>query len=129
MKRRDQQRALMGLGMLAGATLVGVYATNRRRTYQQLGAPPLINWDRVRRIAEQMNPETGATDTWHSSWAAYYTELVRRCEPLIAEEIGQDLPAPVQDIAAFSRAEWVDANIRNFQMLFEPLEDLHRNGF
>jgi coenzyme F420 biosynthesis associated uncharacterized protein len=129
MKRRDQQRALMGLGMLAGAALVGAYATKRRRIYTATGAPPLINWARVRRIAEQMNPETGATAEWHASWGAYYTALVRQCEPLIAEEIGQNLPQPVQEIAAFSRAEWVDANIRNFQMLFEPLEDLHRSGF
>ena len=119
----------MGLGMLAGAALVGAYAANRRRVYQATGAPPLINWERARRIARQMNPEMGATDAWHESWGAYYTALVRRCEPLIAAEIGQDLPQPVKEIAAFSRAEWVDANIRNFQMLFEPLEDLHRQGF
>jgi coenzyme F420 biosynthesis associated uncharacterized protein len=89
----------------------------------------MINWARARRIAVQMNPEEGATAEWHASWAAYYTDLVRRCEPLIAQEIGRDLPQPVQEIAAFSRAEWVDANIRNFQLLFTPLEDLHRSGF
>lgn len=127
--RRNQQRAMMGLGVLAGAALVGAYAANRRRVYTRTGAPPMIHWERVRRIAVQMNPETGATAEWHASWAAYYTDLVRRCEPLITEEMGQPLPQPVQEIAAFSRAEWVDANIRNFQILFAPLEDLHRASF
>jgi coenzyme F420 biosynthesis associated uncharacterized protein len=127
--RRNQQRASMGLGVLAGAALVGAYAANRRRVYTRTGAPPMIHWERARRIAVQMNPETGATAEWHASWAAYYTDLVRRCEPLIAEVMGQNLPQPVQEIAAFSRAEWVDANIRNFQLLFAPLEDLHRSSF
>ncbi len=127
--RRNQQRAIMGLGVLAGAALVGAYAANRRRVYTRTGAPPMIHWERARRIAVQMNPETGATAEWHASWAAYYTDLVRRCEPLITEVMGQPLPQPVQEIAAFSRAEWVDANIRNFQLLFAPLEDLHRSSF
>src|SRR5690349_20961182 len=126
MNRRNQQRAILGLGLLTGAALVSAYAANRRQTFRVSGPPTMINWARARRIAVQMNPEEGATAEWHASWASYYTDLVRRCEPLIAQEIGRDLPQPVQEIAAFSRAEWVDANIRNFQLLFAPLEDLHR---
>src|SRR5438045_871210 len=121
MKRKQQQQVVLGLGLLAGAALVGAYAGQRQRVYRAEGPPPLIDWRRARQIAVRMNPEAGATDEWHASWAAYYTALVRRCEPLIAAEIGRDLPQPVQEIAAFSRAEWVEANIRNFQLLFAPL--------
>ena len=130
MPNRNRQRAVVGLAAgLAGAALVGAYAANRRRVYRAAGAPPLIDWTRVRRGAVQMNPEPAPVAAWHASWAAYYAELVHRCEPLIAAEMGRSLPQPVQDIAAFTRAEWVDANIRNFQILFEPIEDMHRRGF
>ena len=88
----------------------------------------MLNWRRVRAIAQNMNPEPVLDAAWHEQWAAYYTDLVRRCEPLIAEEMGRALPQPVQNIAAFSRAEWVAANIVNFEQLFAPLERLHQDS-
>ena len=75
-----------------------------------------------------MNPEPALDAAWHAEWDRYYTGLVRRCEPLIAAEMGRELPEPVQNIAAFSRAEWVDANIVSFQKLFAPLERMHQDS-
>lgn len=126
MNRNNRQ--MIGLGVLTGVALGAVYAANRQRQYKASGVPGMINWRRVGTLARSMNPEPALDAAWHAQWQTYYTALVRRCEPLIAEEMGRALPQPVQNIAAFSRAEWVDANIRNFEQLFAPLERLHQDG-
>src|SRR5438105_13681707 len=105
---------MIGLGVLAGVALGAAYAANRQRQYGKSGVPSMINWRRVRTLALSMNREAELDGAWHERWEAYYSALVRRCEPLIAQEMGRTLPQPVQNIAAFSRAEWVDANILNF---------------
>jgi coenzyme F420 biosynthesis associated uncharacterized protein len=51
--------------------------------------------------------------------------MVARCYPVITEEIGRELPVPVDSIQAFTRNEWIDANIANFKLLFEPIEALY----
>jgi coenzyme F420 biosynthesis associated uncharacterized protein len=121
-------RQMIGLGVLAGVALGAAYAANRQRQYTKSGVPQMINWRRVRTLATSMNPEPALDAAWHARWETYYTALVRRCEPLIAETMGRSLPQPVQNIAAFSRAEWVDANILSFEKLFAPLEHLHQTG-
>ncbi|MGI8587264.1 MAG: zinc-dependent metalloprotease [Chloroflexia bacterium] len=126
MNRNNRQ--IIGIGVLAGVALGAVYAANRQSVYTKTGVPPMINWRRVRGLAVTMNPEAELDAAWHAEWAEYYTALVRRCEPLIASEMGRELPQPVQNIAAFSRAEWVDANIVNFETLFAPLEYIHQAG-
>ncbi|HUS15968.1 MAG TPA: zinc-dependent metalloprotease [Chloroflexia bacterium] len=126
MKRNNRQ--MIGVGVLAGVALGAAYAANRQQQYTRTGVPPMLNWRRVRSLAVAMNPEPVLDANWHAEWGAYYTNLVRRCEPLIAEEMGRQLPQPVQNIAAFSRAEWVDANIVSFEKLFAPLERLHQDS-
>ncbi|HMA33112.1 MAG TPA: zinc-dependent metalloprotease [Chloroflexia bacterium] len=126
MNRNNRQ--MIGLGVLAGVALGAVYAANRQHQYARTGVPPMLNWRRVRRLAVTLNPEPALDAAWHAQWAGYYTDLVRRCEPLIAHEMGRALPQPVQNIAAFSRAEWVDANIVSFEKLFAPLERLHQDS-
>jgi len=124
MSRNNRQ--MIGLGVVAGVALGAAYAANRQRKYSVGGVPPMLNWNRVRTLAQAMNPEPALQSGWHEQWGAYYTALVRRCEPLIAAEMGRELPQPVQNIAAFTRAEWIDANIANFEQLFAPLERLHQ---
>ncbi len=124
MSRNNRQ--MIGLGVVAGVALGAAYAAGRRRKYSASGVPPMLNWNRVRTLAQAMNPEPALQSGWHEQWSAYYTDLVRRCEPLIAAEMGRDLPQPVQNIAAFTRAEWIDANIVNFEQLFAPLERMHQ---
>jgi coenzyme F420 biosynthesis associated uncharacterized protein len=121
-------RQIIGVGVIAGVALGAAYAANRQRQYSRTGVPQMINWRRVRSLAASMNPEPALDAAWHAQWEAYYTAHVRRCEPLIAAEMGRELPQPVQNIAAFSRAEWAAANIQGFQKLFAPLERIHQEG-
>ncbi|HET9493276.1 MAG TPA: zinc-dependent metalloprotease [Chloroflexia bacterium] len=117
---------LLGLGLLAGAALGLVWADTRRKHYARHGAPDLMDWERVRRMARQIVQEADPGREWHERWEEYYRGMVARCYPLITAEMGRPLPAPVDKIAAFSRTEWIDANIANFKQLFEPIEGIYK---
>jgi coenzyme F420 biosynthesis associated uncharacterized protein len=120
---------LVGLGLIAGAT-VGVlgaaYAGTKRKQYAREGIPALLDWSRVRAIARQIIKEEPPAAGWHEEWERYYSNMVDRCYPVITAEMGRDLPAPVDHIQAFSRTEWIDANITNFKQLFDQVEALYR---
>jgi coenzyme F420 biosynthesis associated uncharacterized protein len=117
---------LVGLGLLAGAAVGIAWANTRQRHYAKNGVPNLIDWERVRKMARQIIKEGEAAPGWHQQWEEYYREMVERSYPLITQEMGRDLPAPVDNIQAFTRTEWIDANIANFKQLFDPIEDLYK---
>lgn len=117
---------LLGLGLLAGAALGAVYVNAKQKQYARYGAPDLISWPRVGSIARQIIKEEAPDEAWHRQWENYYRDMVARCYPVITEEMGRELPVPVESIQAFSRAEWIDANIANFKELFNPIEAMYR---
>jgi len=117
---------LVGLGLLAGAALGMVWVNAKQKQFAREGVPALIDWERVQRIARQIVKEEEAVQGWHETWKNYYSEMVARCYPVITEEIGRELPVPIESIQAFTRNEWIDANIANFKLLFEPIEDIYR---
>jgi coenzyme F420 biosynthesis associated uncharacterized protein len=117
---------LIAIGLMAGAALGLVWANTRQRHYARHGIPGLIEWERVRRMAHNIVQEPPVARDWHEQWETYYRGMVARCYPLITAEMGRALPAPVDKIDAFSRTEWIDANIANFQKLFDPIEEIYR---
>ncbi len=119
---------LVALGLLAGAMLGLVWASTRQRHYARYGPPRLLDWDRVRRVALQIIKEEPVPQGWHRSWVAYYRDMVQRCYPVISAEIGRELPVPLDHIQAFTRTEWIDANIANFKMLFDRIEDIYQKA-
>lgn len=117
---------LLVLGLLAGGALGLVWANTRQRHYARHGIPGLIEWERVRRMAANIVAEPPVAEGWHEQWEDYYRGMVARCYPLITSEMGRPLPAPVDKIDAFTRTEWIDANIANFEKLFNPIEEIYR---
>ena len=118
---------LIGLGLLAGGMMGLVWAGSRRRHYARHGAPTMIEWERVRRTAHRLIAEPAIDVGWHERWEGYYRDMVARCYPLITAEMGRPLPAPVDKIDAFTRTEWIDANIIQFEKLFDVLENIYKN--
>ena len=116
---------LLGLGLVAGAVLGAVWINSKQRQYARQGAPKLINWQRVGNMARQIVHEEDVTSGWHEQWKEYYQNMVARCYPVITSEIGRELPVPLDKIDAFTRNEWIDANIANFKLLFEPIESIY----
>jgi coenzyme F420 biosynthesis associated uncharacterized protein len=116
---------LLGLGLLAGAALGMAYVNVKQRQYAKHGTPRLLDWERAGRIARQIINEEAPRAGWHEEWRDYYRGMVARCYPVISEEMGSVLPVPIESIDAFTRGEWIDANISNFRQLFDPIEDIY----
>jgi coenzyme F420 biosynthesis associated uncharacterized protein len=116
---------LLGLGLLAGAALGIAWVNTKQREYAKHGAPGLIDWDRASNLARQIIKEEQPAAGWHEGWEEYYRGMVARCYPVITAEIGRELPVPIDSIRAFTRNEWIDANIANFKELFAPIESMY----
>ncbi|MBT9170899.1 MAG: hypothetical protein DDT18_01254 [Actinobacteria bacterium] len=124
----NYKRAL-GVGLFLGAALGLVWALSRRynpETFQ------LIDWDRVRRIALnvcrlRMTEEISPTEK--ASHERIYSSLVDQVRPLVVQYTAAENISPVALVHVLDRAEWIDANIANYQLLFAPLEKIVRDSF
>jgi coenzyme F420 biosynthesis associated uncharacterized protein len=114
-------------GLILGTVAGAMYVASRRTTDQP---PRLIEWDRVRRMADEISrrgvevpvaPPVGQADQ--------YRMMVKRSEDVIAEYLKQTLPLPLDQVEVFDRSQWIDANIESFQQMFEPLEAMNRDAF
>jgi coenzyme F420 biosynthesis associated uncharacterized protein len=116
---------LLAAGAMVGAAF-GLWANTKTREFRQTGAvPKLINWQQVRTIAVGMNRGERLGVAERASLAATYRRLVDQCLGPIAEYTGSELARPFDATLAFDRADWVEANIANFEQLFGPLEALN----
>jgi coenzyme F420 biosynthesis associated uncharacterized protein len=113
---------------LTGAALGFAWAMNRARPAIEQGAPTLVNWDRVRGIATSMNREPVPDAAVLARLSAEYGGLVNRCVPLITEFTGQVLPRNLDTVYVLGRNDWVRANLDNFRLLFEPIEEINRRN-
>src|SRR4051794_29454017 len=112
MSPSPNDRRLIGLGILAGAVVGAVVVAGRAKPVVHNGAPTLIDWDRVLRVATGMNR---ADSTVGSDVGARqrYVEQVARCVPLITDFTGQSLPRALDTVYVFDRNAWIRANIAN----------------
>jgi coenzyme F420 biosynthesis associated uncharacterized protein len=116
---------LLAVGAVAGAA-IGLWANTKTREYRQTGTmPKLINWSQVRTVATSMNRGETLGPAERASLATEYRRLVESCLGPITAYTGTPLPRPFEATLAFDRADWVNANIDNFEQLFAPLEGLN----
>jgi len=124
-RRRPFDPRLLAVGAVAGAA-IGLWANIKTREYRQSGTmPKLINWGQVRTVATSMNRGETLGPAERASLAAEYRRLVESCLGPITAYTGTPLPRPFEATLAFDRADWVNANIDNFEQLFAPLEGLN----
>ena len=124
-RRRPFDPRLLAVGVVAGAA-IGLWANTKTREYRNSGTmPKLINWSQVRTVATGMNRGESLGPAERASLAAEYRRLVESCLGPITDYTGTPLPRPFEATLAFDRADWVDANIDNFEQLFAPLEGLN----
>lgn len=115
------------LGFVAGAA-ARYYIESRTRTDTQRRTG-LIDWDQARNVALRVSQWEQAPIADRSFRREQYARLVRQSEPLIADYLGVQLPAPINRVYVFDRREWLEANFISFEQLFRPIEDLYeRNG-
>ena len=117
---------LLTAGVLTGAA-VGAWAG--RRTRAMVGRDPgtgtrLIDWERARGIAINMNRASALTMPERSRLDAEYRGLVARCVPIVELYAGSTLPEAAERTFVFDRVDWINANLEAFKTLFAPLEAL-----
>lgn len=113
-------------GLVFGAAAGAAYIASRRAS----GSPPrLIEWDRVRRLADQVSRRDEVSGALTAEQSEQYRQMVRRSEEVIGQYLKQRLPLPLDQVEVFDRSQWIDANITSFQQMFEPLETMNRTAF
>ena len=113
----------VGLGVAAGAwgiRKVQDFANRERAT-------TMIDWERAREIATNMNKTGTLTAAERTHLNGYYAELVEQCVPIITEYTGVSLPDNPDRTYAFDRVDWINANLDGFQTLFAPIEALNES--
>ena len=117
---------LIGGGLLLGLAAGFLWEAGRR--YQEVEAPRLIDWDRVKQSAQATLGRTKPEAEWsREDMQGRYAGWVTRSEQLIGDYTGRELPWHLEDVRVLDRPEWVSANVENFQILFQPVEDLYQS--
>ncbi len=111
------------MGVVVGG-LLAMGATVAQRELLRRAGTRLIDWEAVRQIARRrLGQHAQAIPASQRAAAeAFYREALLRIEPLVAEEIGAELPRALEIPAVVDRVEWVDLNLATFQQLFGRVE-------
>ena len=110
-------RVSLALGVMGGAAWVAGRLISKRFGNR------LVNWEWAAQVAASASRSRAPEAPWDRRKAQQqYTDFVRRSHDLVAEYTGVTLPQPLTNVRTFDRREWVDANIANFRLLFDSLE-------
>jgi coenzyme F420 biosynthesis associated uncharacterized protein len=113
----------LGAGIIVGGLLAFGASVASREIMRRAGTR-LIDWEAVREIAHRRLGESGAPlAARHRAEAeAFYRATLLRIEPIVAEEIGSQLPEALETPVVVDRRQWVDLNLATFQALLERVE-------
>jgi coenzyme F420 biosynthesis associated uncharacterized protein len=113
------------MGIVVGG-LLAVGATVAQRELLRRAGTQLIDWHAVRDIARRrLGAHAAPIDQVRRTRAeAFYRETLLRIEPLVAEEIGAQLPHALEVPAVVDRVEWIDLNLATFRHLFGRVEQI-----
>jgi coenzyme F420 biosynthesis associated uncharacterized protein len=111
----------LGWGLLIGAAAGVVYTWRRMQEMAHKGSPVLLDWDRVRATAGRFT-QGAAVDP---RAGPYYAEMVARSVQEVAAYTGMQLSSDSLSLQMLDRQQWLDTNIRNFQTVLQPLEELY----
>lgn len=120
-------RRAVTAGTLAGVGLAsGLWAGKRIQAFINEPRPDsMINWDRARQIATNMNRGDSLTQSERAELDHYYRGLVEACVPIVSDYTGATLPEGDRATFAFDRVDWINANLVAFERMFDPIEELN----
>jgi coenzyme F420 biosynthesis associated uncharacterized protein len=118
-------RKIVAAGIFAGAA-VGVWAANKLRSMPELvdSDTRLIDWEKSRSIAVNMNRAAALTAPERERLDTYYRDLVERSMPVVSNYVGIAVPTSKLQTFAFDRVDWINANVEAFKQILGPLEAL-----
>ncbi|NNJ10515.1 zinc-dependent metalloprotease [Chloroflexales bacterium ZM16-3] len=118
---------ILVLGVAAGAA-ARYYIETRARSEAKTPTR-MIDWEQARSVALRVSQWEQAPIADRAFRREQYVRLVKQSEPLIADYLGVQLPAPISQVYVFDRREWLEANFISFEQLFRPIEAIYeRNG-
>lgn len=119
----------VGMGILVGGLLAAGLTVAQRELMRRAGRQ-LLDWGEVRSIAARRLGASGAPlSRQHRLEAeAFYRDALLRIEPVVAAEIGAELPRALEVPVVVDRMEWIDLNIATFEHLFGRVEEILSAG-
>ncbi|HJP70551.1 MAG TPA: zinc-dependent metalloprotease, partial [Candidatus Limnocylindria bacterium] len=110
-------------GIIVGG-LLALGASVAGREIMRRAGTRMIDWEAVREIAHRRLGDAAASlpSAQRAEAEAFYRATLLQIEPIVAEEIGSELPAALETPAVVDRLQWVDLNIATFRVLFERIE-------
>jgi len=113
----------VGAGIVVGGLLAFGASVASREIMRRAGTR-LIDWDAVREIAHRRLGDAGTplAAAHRAEAEAFYRATLLRIEPIVAEEIGSELPAALETPAVVDRLQWVDLNVATFRVLLDRVE-------
>jgi len=111
----------LGMGIVVGG-LLAMGATVAQREILRRAGTRLIDWEAVRGIARRRlgSHDVALSAAERAAADAFYREALLRIEPVIAAEIGAELPRAIEVPAVIDRREWM--NLATFEALFDRVE-------
>ncbi len=108
---------------MIGTLITATVAVAGRRLERRAGSH-LLDWPAIRSIARRrVGERSGRLSAAERLRAdAFYASAAERVAPLVAAEIGTQLPQPLEPPAAIDRLQWIDLNLVTFQRLIGQLE-------
>jgi coenzyme F420 biosynthesis associated uncharacterized protein len=109
--------------MLVGG-LLALGASAASREIMRRAGTRLIDWEAVREIAHRRLGDAAAplAPERRDEAERFYRETLLRIEPIVAEEIGSELPEALETPAVVDRVQWIDLNVATFRTLFDRVE-------
>lgn len=109
------------------------YLANKNRQqgqkiYDYTTPQKLIDWSVARMIALRVSQWQEHPVINRAERQAEYDQMVERSQPLIDDYLNVKLPETLSRVKVVDRKEWIDANLRSFERLFEPIEQLYRQA-
>jgi coenzyme F420 biosynthesis associated uncharacterized protein len=113
----------LGMGIVVGG-LLAMGATVAQREILRRAGTRLIDWEAVRAIARRRlgAHDVALSDEERAAAHAFYQDALLRIEPVVAAEIGAELPRAIETPAVIDRRQWIDLNLATFEALFDRVE-------
>ncbi len=113
------------MGLVVGG-LLAMGATVAQRELLRRAGTRLIDWEAVRSIARRrlgVHGEAIPAEA-RAEAEAFYRHALTAIEPVVAAEIGADLPRALETPAVIDRQQWIELNLVTFEALFGRVEQI-----
>ena len=126
-----QLGSVLLISMAAGAGaryIANKTRSQESRAYDYATPQQLIDWKVARTVALRVAQWQQFPVRDRVGRQSLYEQQVAQSQPLIDKYLNVTLPENLSRVKVVDRREWIEANLRSFEHLFKPIEELYRNA-